>query len=301
MKSFYFMLACLISNYSFAQTSSYIPLPESDAVWNFKLSHYCMNMGSSVEKRYSVFLSGDTIINNVNYIKISASNAELISGDMECCSTCIKTGYRGAFRQDSSERKVYFVPENETTEQLLYDFNLQINNSSPPYFNDPSATVLSVDSIIIDGEYRRRIKNNFTYNVYIIEGIGSTYGLIEYNPGEVHDLYSISLLCFIHNDVIIYPEDVDECFLITDIKSEMIKNDPIKIYPNPFSDFIIIETQDVKLKNVEIFDLNGRKIHFTINNESNRLDTRLLPKGMYYLNFIDIKNNVYRKVLICEN
>jgi hypothetical protein len=43
--------------------------------------------------------------------------------------TWTKPGYYAAsIRQDTAARKVYIVPRNQTSEQLLYDFNMQVGD-----------------------------------------------------------------------------------------------------------------------------------------------------------------------------
>ena len=59
-----------------------------------------------------------------------------------------------------------------------------------------------------------------------------------------------------------------------------------RIYPNPAQDFIKIESPDVNLiKNVEIFDMNGRLINFINKNSSQNLqiDVKYFDAGIYFI------------------
>lgn len=59
---------------------------------------------------------------------------------------------------------------------------------------------------------------------------------------------------------------------------EVIKS--IKIYPNPTSDYLNIDTKNVKFETAHIFDLSGKKILTT---SAKRIDVRNLPSGAYLI------------------
>lgn len=60
------------------------------------------------------------------------------------------------------------------------------------------------------------------------------------------------------------------------------KNETLKFYPNPTTDFLNIES-DISILNIDIFDMNGRKMNVIFHQTDNRIDlTRLIP-GNYNL------------------
>jgi hypothetical protein len=68
--------------------------------------------------------------------------------------------------------------------------------------------------------------------------------------------------------------------------AELPKDDEIKIYPNPVSDFLEIRLfePDVNDLDISIIDQLGReKIHLLIDGHGGQLDVRALPPGMYIL------------------
>lgn len=67
-----------------------------------------------------------------------------------------------------------------------------------------------------------------------------------------------------------------------------IENTRIKIYPNPFQDDVIVNS-DIPLNRVELFNVAGQKMEsINANNEfSLKLDYKNLPKGIYFLQLID--------------
>lgn len=62
------------------------------------------------------------------------------------------------------------------------------------------------------------------------------------------------------------------------------KIDTIKIYPNPTSDFVFIENpKNLKIENVQIFDILGKKIIENKNVIENKIDMQSFSKGNYLL------------------
>lgn len=67
-----------------------------------------------------------------------------------------------------------------------------------------------------------------------------------------------------------------------------IKNEELKIYPNPTNDFITI-SENVNIKNIQILGIDGR-IYKTINN-STKFDVNGLNSGVYFLKF-ELNNQI---------
>lgn len=68
----------------------------------------------------------------------------------------------------------------------------------------------------------------------------------------------------------------------------------INIFPNPATDKLYIDS-DVKIRNVDVFDFNGRKINITF--FDNNLDVNTLAKGFYMLE-IRTDKQVHRKKVL---
>ncbi len=64
--------------------------------------------------------------------------------------------------------------------------------------------------------------------------------------------------------------------------SEVAKKDPLKVYPNPFSDVITISDIE-KVKSVSVTDISGRMIR-TVDNVSSEINLSELKTGLYILN-----------------
>ena len=134
--------------FSNAQSSNYHAFPDSNAVWNFK---YQQMWGCDIFE-YSIELLGDTLINNLIYHKL------IIPYVSENCN--VKKGYQGAIRQDTTQKKVYFFAPDSSSEQLLYDFTMEVGDNLKGYlaidFTTYRDTVAKIDSVLVNGIYRKR-------------------------------------------------------------------------------------------------------------------------------------------------
>lgn len=70
------------------------------------------------------------------------------------------------------------------------------------------------------------------------------------------------------------------------------------IYPNPTSDLIQIETPDeIIIKNVSIFDINGRLISRNIQIQNDRISLKTLKSGTYLIEFDTGKGKTIKKIV----
>ena len=124
MKKYLLFLLTFIGTNAISQTSLYHPFPEDTATWVTDgfyntCSGYC---GSSYYE-----MKGDTIINSQLYNKIFTRGGQffyitpppnaVVGGNFSICR------YIGAIRQDSLNKKVYFIDSTMTNDTLLFDFD----------------------------------------------------------------------------------------------------------------------------------------------------------------------------------
>jgi len=253
MKKLLFLLFIFWASASNAQTSIYHPFPDSNAQWNIYYWEY--GWPGVFEEFYSIEISGDTTINSLQYHKLFTPYIQS-SGISK--SNQISSGYNGAIRQDTVNRKVYIIPRFELVEQLLYDFTLQVGDTVKgfiePYGNQKDV-VISIDSVLIGDNYRKKWNINLSYQISVIEGVGSTYGLIEKSPVTGADFPDISISCFRQNNNTIYPDTITNCDLITAIHPIPKTNDLINVFPNPSDGKFNIEfDQSIDIKTVQVID-----------------------------------------------
>lgn len=214
----------------------------------------------------------------------------------------ITSGYQGAIRQDTVNRTVFIIPPTTITEQLLYDFTMEVGDTVRGYIEtntNPKDVVESIDSVIVGNNYHKRWNINPNYFISIIEGIGSTYGLIEYSPGGVVDWADIDITCFQQNGVLLYPDTATNCRLITSIHPGEMNNDNFTICPNPSHGSFTVEFD--KLMNIEeirLTDLFGRLILKQQPGKLKKIEIGNLQDQTYILTIIDKESNATNKKIV---
>jgi hypothetical protein len=273
-----------------AQTNVYYPFPTSATSWREWFGGvYCPYCSD-----YQDFIIGDTIIAGRNYHKIRRTGVHYYVGYDGFCTNIIWshwTYYNGAYRNDSINKKVYYVPPSTTIDTLLYDFNLNLHDTLPQsYLYDSSTTEIlfvdEIDSILIGSKYHKeyRVTDDSlppSSYFYLIEGIGSSFGLLAHLHGgaECGDY----LLCVLQNGLTIYPDSTYSCQLVEGVPE--IKNlvFTFKIFPNPVSGIAVanftppLSNLDLSITNVfgiELIRIQGL-------NDGKRIDLTNFRSGLY--------------------
>ncbi len=300
MKIFSLVILFFATFYSNAQTSVYHPFPDSAAVWNIHYDQFFCAFGYGNEN-YSITFSGDTQINSQAYHKLNTPFVQSLSTGN--CPSVVMAGYRGAIRQDSINKKVYFIPPANLTEQLLYDFNMQVGDTVRGYIetNAPTPdTVIAIDSVLVGSSYRKRWEINSWYNIYFIEGIGSTYGLIVPSMGYVTDQPSYTISCFQQNAQTLYPNTTSNCQVIDNVNSTIIISDQVIVFPNPSNGFFTIDIGKMEIEEIRLTDLLGHLILQLKTPGQTKFNIDNLQSGTYILTIIDKNNNTTnRKIISC--
>jgi hypothetical protein len=161
-----------------AQTNVYHSFPvDSLGHWSEK---YWVNAGMGYgEDNYTLFFNGDTVIGGKTYHKVLKTGSQSGGGIQ---TTYYYNGSNGAIREDTAQKKVYFVnySNNPSQEQLLYDFNLHVGDMAPHGSN----RVFKIDSVLVGNSYHKRFllkplndtTTTIDVNYAVIEGVGSTLG-----------------------------------------------------------------------------------------------------------------------------
>ncbi len=275
----------LITLFAKGQSTTYYPFPERNATWNFTFLAINMSGPEDYVESYSITFSGDTLINNLTYHKLTTPFVAL------------RKGYRGAIRQDIAAKKVFIVPPAETSEQLLYDFTLQVGDTVKGYISG-NDTVESIDTVLVGSSFRKRWHINSGYRVDIIEGVGSTYGLLERSPGNGCDFPNFYLDCFKENNQTLLPDSQTNCELVSSVNSIDTDINQIGIIPNSETGSFIIEFYNSDIREITLIDLYGKVIvhHSTINKRTIEIDN--LKVGLYILIGKDTNNRMITKKLI---
>ncbi len=302
MKKIILLFTLFFSLFANAQTSVYKPFPGINSFWTLGESFYCWTgVPSGVGTGYSIKVSTDTVISSATYHKLIIPYLKWDSTN--CTFASITTNiYRGCIREDTVAKKVFYVYPTLTTEKLLYDFNLQVGDTVLGVLETfwPKDTVISIDSVQTAGAgggWHKRWFINSCYNIYVIEGVGSTYGLIEDSPGCGPDNTWRELYCM-NASTYIYPA-ISDCDAITSMP-ESIKETTLQIFPNPsFGKFqLALDNKVLKQKPVlMIYNAFGQLI-LKQELSTTEIDLSPSPKGIYFIKIQTGENNYSGKVVI---
>ncbi len=287
------ILLIAIFAFNIANAQQYYPFPDNNVVWNFSFYQSCQYGHAS--ENYSIIISGDTIINSITYHKLSIPFVQtVISGN---CNGIDTAGYKGAIRQDIANKKVYYISPIDTSEQLLYDFAMQVGDTVKGYTQlsyGVQDIVQSIDSVLVGNTYRKRLFINPSSNIYFIESIGSTYGLVNKTPYLPFSEPIYNIICFQQNGQSLYPDTTTNCQIIVSIKSINETDTQIKLYPNPAKETLTIET-DATNQKLEIINLLGETIHTIYIYKKATLNTSAFANGIYIIKIPSKKGIIVRK------
>lgn len=291
-KMFLYLLANIIAFSTTAQTSIYHPLPDSNANWNF--SYYDVMSGSSA--LYSLTITGDTAIAGQTYHKLYQPFVIASPPGF----TGFTPGYKCAIRQDTLIKKVFIIPPLDTIEQLLYDFNLQVGDSIQGYleFYNFHNQVQAIDSVLVGNNYRKRWIIGPCLYFYLIDGIGSSYGLFEFPHCGGED--DIDLTCFSQNNSTLYPTGTSNCNLILN-NNNFPENDLLITFPNPsHSNTIIQLSSHFENSELKIYDSHGVLVRNEkiIQSSKYSFERGYLSDGIYLIQLVNENYKFVTKKLI---
>lgn len=233
-------------------------------------------------------VTGDTIINANQYKIIGGYSID---------------GYQGYVREDINQGKAWYRNNQDTTEYLIMDLNLEIGdsmfiggnwNSNPGYYE--------VDSIY---EIANRKFIRFDFDLFfmnglkftLIEGITSNLGF-RYQDRDYGNNFNPELLCSYKDELQEYGEE--ECL---DTKVDEVKEiSNINIYPNPCINQFIIENKGNS--NSKIFYKVINAIGVTLSKGELKKNERVIKDfsnqnyGVYFIELHDGNTNKSFKKLI---
>lgn len=284
------------------KSQEYLPFANSNSIWlNAYYGYDLEGMGEGppdiIYESYIKYCAPgiDTIINTLSYKQIYFCGGE----------------YKGAIRDEAGI--VFYVPNDSINEFVLYDFTVQIQDvvqniyfERQEYFNyegqNESASlfsdlVLYVDSVLINGQNRKRIYF-FSGNSWT-EGIGSSWGLFE---GHILiEWYSTHMYCMSENDTTLYPQyQTQACEINVGIDDVERENQIITVYPNPSKNRFTIEVKDnAQVETLSLLNTIGQEFEIKPKLESNAIviDLNSFPNGIYFL-LLEIEGQVYTKKLV---
>lgn len=182
---------------------------------------------------------------------------------------------------------------------MLYDFNASVGDSIS-LCETCNVVVSSIDSVFIDGNYRKRFNISGLQPYSVIEGIGSTFGILE---PTCHFEYSGELTCHSQNGHTIYPDSSVQCSIITNSGSSVQKEQQISLYPNPFSESTNLEiTLSDPFWRWEIFDSFGRLTQSISGTSGTKTKIKRdgISSGIYFFRITSDSNKQFHGKLTVE-
>ena len=276
---------------------TYFAFPDSNCVW-------------SVEKEKHL-IKGDSVFNSITYKKYyTTTDTNLTIGSLQ---------FVGLVRQDKPNKKIFGIASTYTTEALMYDFNLNVNDTTrvKPLLNMFSLTdrrlkVTAKDSILINGQYRKRltVKSNVPFGPSLtetwIEGIGSSYGPLSAglaDPPAICPCFP-TLLCQKVNTLTVFVNPIhNSCYkaVCTGVGvAESNKASFWKIYPNPTSDILFIDIND-NIQSISVYNSNSQLMHGISFNKTNRsIDFSKLSDGIYFIKILTPDQIITKRVILTD-
>ena len=243
----------------------------------------------------TVYVEKDTIVNSLQWKKIQVKSNQSVYGG-------------GLLREDITSGKVWYKglefygdPE-DTTEFLSFDFSLETGDSfdiSNMYEGSAPLYSKVVSTYEIDGlkyiEFEDDLYSGFPFiEPYVfIEGIGGIMGVLwkQYFGG----LQAQYLLCSYKDGVRTSYENKrhnGNCDLTSSIDIDPKSKIKVVIYPNPTKDYMSIKnTEGISFDKLQIVTSQGEIKQ--ISEVSNTIDLTTYPTGIYTLQLISCKGEIY--------
>lgn len=275
---------------------SYVPFPTDSARWRMS---YGMSVafcaGFAGEAQYEI--TGDTILGSQTYHKIY----EISYSVSPNCFMPSGNGFVCGIREDSSKH-IWIRFDASQPEELLYDFNLVVGDTVYTMQNCAcDAIVTSIDSILIGSTYRKQFNISRNFNcgagtIQIIEGIGSTGGLLEcFGWLEA----SSNLTCFWQDGQVLYPYPTAICAPLIENVSAIEPEKTLIVSPNPATEQVVVSSPDglATAMTMSIIDVNGQIVRSEIilpMNDVITIGRAGLPPGMYILKLSNNEDGTVR-------
>lgn len=273
MKKYLFYLLTLLFFYQSSNAQTYQALLDTNKLWNYYDTYFGPNPHYTHLYRFTT----DTTINGKKYFKPEVT-IDSVNWFTENCF----------LREEDSTKRIYMLCNSN--EDLLYDFSLNTGDSvtilNTLNSNNQPVTihVVSIDSIQIDGFYRKIINTDFST---WIEGIGDINGLLD--PGDMSVGVALNLVCYYENWLLKYANpDYDSCFYSFLNVGEYATENQLLIRTIDQNSFIISSGETID--EVALINLLGEQVaDFSVGACQFSIDLSAKAPGVYFVK-CNIKN-----------
>ncbi len=206
----------------------------------------------------------------------------------------------------SDSNKVYFRKSN--TWNLLYDFNLQKNDSFIVGDYGQQVKILSVDTISINGVPKRRFEYyapslSTEFSGIVIEGIGHTIDMFPtydnqlFGPLRCYSDTTLGLFRSPYHYGSLWTTDCDKFITKVDDISDFTNSN---VFPNPFSEQLHFNAQSKDEIEITLYDVFSRQIFKNSFLNSTNVNTTEFATGIYFYE-LSINDKIIRKGKIVKH
>jgi hypothetical protein len=288
----------------------YHPFPEDSAKW----CAYTCSLDRAGFWGGTYQLNGKVLINGNLYSRMLTHNQYCTPPPGMCiCGQLPGTIDTFYIRQDTATRKVWLYNQSTNSDTIFLDFDLNVGDTidarkaywASQWTATDTFIVSSIDSMLIDGQYRTKYNyppvGNTWCNNSIIEGIGPLHGFF-YGANNCFE-HENSLVVFSQNDRIVLSSYSDTTYaknyychdFTTDITEP--NHYSFSISPNPTHNQLNVECnlQNAKLK---IYDVMGREVYATTLNSKHQTLNPSLSPAIYFVRVNDGEKVAVQKLIV---
>jgi hypothetical protein len=252
-------------------------------------------------------------------IKGKMCNAYAVN-QADSCNPLIDTFY--CFEEN---RVLYYLSRIENEFYPLYDFNMNEGDSLHTKTETGILTTyvdsvknLTVDDTLLTVQYvhyratgvtdhpNRLWLSHKRNDIFIIEGIGSSFNFFPWWFGLCHNQRVTNLRCFIGENLTYHysQEWMDNCDSVFFEKDQsLLENElnRLNVTPNPANQLLKVSELSQSMGHIEIFSINGQLVYSDIKQEgsiSTTLNVSNLEKGLYVVIFRNNESVLTKRVVI---
>jgi hypothetical protein len=291
MKILFLSIVFTFLTFTTVKAQPYIPFIENYKVWSVaNIMYYFPIPGyRTITTKSFQFMNDTTSWNGKTYQTLYGTTANPELGNW---NEDFWYGYR------EENRKVYKSEIYSEVEELIYDFSLTVGDSvyvDSVYYTSNYAHVISVDSVLVGGSFRKRIQFDDPPEVWV-EGIGSLQS--PFNPIRWCMQFGAEtlLLCVSDSTGNLYTNpEYNSCYLdtiMTHRKEYGSVGSEVIIRSNPMRESAVINTGSNKgeFTSYNLYNSAGALVQKEkIENVEFILYRKNLPAGIYLLQLIGSK------------
>lgn len=258
-----------------------------DPVWH--LSSVCANQYGAgpclAHDTYTYSVGNDTVVGGLTYARILRSGSvELMQLSVPPSPSCAGTTpygpeVRGLVRQQGRTLRAW----DGEADVLLHDFELEVGDMLPLSLTNGSTAVqvTALDSVQMNGEWRRVFTLGNSWAQTLIEGVGSDHGLLEPITDFLECGYTLD--CYGIQGDGYYPDPGVPCALPSAVAEEEALI--VAVGPNPAAEQLSISLSATAANAaLALVDATGRTVRGpTATGGKLQWDVADLPAGVFHL------------------